>query len=73
MIFHVLNRYQLLHSCWASIPEERPSFKELQFQLEVMLNNVHQGNYIDLNVDENLPYYPMSAAGARDSDEETGR
>ncbi len=61
-------RYHLMSLCWALNPQNRPHFKELRVKLEEMLNSVHRAHYIDLNAGtDDMPYYPMSAAGAEDS------
>lgn len=39
----------------------RPSFAELEARLDVILSKAQSENYIDLNVDEMLPYYSMRA------------
>ena len=64
-------RYHLMSLCWALNPQNRPHFKELRVKLEEMLNSIHQAHYIDLNAGtDDMPYYPMSAAGAEDSFED---
>ena len=65
--FHVINRhfcvlrYDIMMNCWQAEASERPNFAELQGTLDVLLTNAQSENYIDLNVDEMLPYYSMSA------------
>ena len=43
-------------------PENRPHFAELRIKLGEMLNDVHHDHYIDLTVDEDMPYYRMQPA-----------
>ena len=42
---------------------DRPTFIELRATFDNMLTKAQNENYIDLNVDEMLPYYSMSAVG----------
>ena len=41
---------------------KRPSFSKLRATFDAMLSNAQNATYIDLNVDEMLPYYSMNAA-----------
>ena len=50
-----------MKKCWSQEQDERPTFSELQQIFETMLSNAQNANYIDLNVDEMLPYYDMKA------------
>ena len=49
--------------CWNIRAVDRPSFIELRATFDNMLTKAQKENYIDLNVDEMLPYYSMSAVG----------
>ena len=51
--------YEIMKQCWGQDPNMRPSFAELEARLEVILSKAQSENYIDLNVDEMLPYYSM--------------
>ena len=47
--------------CWQHYPESRPAFAELQVELDTMLTNQQQEEYIEINaVDE--PYCAMYPA-----------
>ena len=50
-----------MKQCWVEDPGSRPSFAELEARLDVILSKAQSENYIDLNVDEMLPYYSMRA------------
>lgn len=50
-----------MQQCWAQDAMTRPSFAELEARLDVILSKAQSENYIDLNVDEMLPYYSMQA------------
>ena len=50
-----------MQQCWVQDPMSRPSFAELEARLDVILSKAQSENYIDLNVDEMLPYYSMQA------------
>lgn len=50
-----------MQQCWAQDPITRPAFAELEARLDVILSKAQSENYIDLNVDEMLPYYSMQA------------
>ena len=55
-------------NCWQHYPENRPKFSELQKQLDTMLANQQEGQYIEINaVDE--PYCAMYPA-QEDEDED---
>ena len=56
--------------CWAADPEERPTFAELRVTFDIMMymSNQRTEAYVDLNVDDLLPYYHMKPA--EDEDEE---
>ena len=46
-----------MKQCWVEDSGSRPSFAELEARLDVILSKAQSENYIDLNVDEMLPYY----------------
>lgn len=48
--------------CWAADPEERPTFAELRVTFDIMMSNQRTESYVDLNVDDLLPYYHMKPA-----------
>ena len=56
---------------WEVDYRNRPSFSELRAIFDAMLSNAQNANYIDLNVDEMLPYYSMNAAGEGEDGEVT--
>ena len=49
--------YEIMKQCWVEDSGSRPSFAELEAHLDVILSKAQSENYIDLNVDEMLPYY----------------
>lgn len=51
-----------MHRCWAADPEERPTFAELRVTFDIMMSNQRTESYVDLNVDDLLPYYQMKPA-----------
>ena len=51
-----------MQKCWEADHRKRPSFSELRATFDAMLSNAQNATYIDLNVDEMLPYYSMNAA-----------
>ena len=51
-----------MQKCWVADNRKRPSFTELRATFDAMLSNAQNATYIDLNVDEMLPYYSMNAA-----------
>jgi len=56
-------------NCWQHYPENRPKFTELQKQLDTMLANQQEGQYIEINaVDE--PYCAMYPAQDNAEDED---
>ena len=56
--------------CWQHYPENQPNFAELRKELDVMLTNHQQEEYIEINaVDE--PYCAMYPAQDDPDDEET--
>ena len=55
-------------NCWQAEVSDRPSFAELQASLDVLLTNAQSENYIDLNVDEMLPYYHMKSIQGDDEE-----
>ena len=55
--------------CWQHYPENRPIFAELQKELDVMLTNQQQEDYIEINaVDE--PYCAMYPAQEEDPEDQ---
>ena len=54
--------YDIMQKCWEAYYRKRPSFSELRTTFDAMLSNAQNATYIDLNVDEMLPYYSMNAA-----------
>ena len=60
--------YSIMLRCWAADPEERPTFAELRFTFDIMMSNQRTESYVDLIVDDPLPYYHMKPA--EDEDEE---
>ena len=54
--------YDIMQKCWEADHRKRPSFSELRATFDAMLSNAQNATYIDLNVDEMLPYYSMNAA-----------
>lgn len=60
-VYACLYRYEIMKQCWAQDANLRPSFAELEARLEVIHSKAQSENYIDLNVDEMLPYYSMRA------------
>ena len=54
--------YDIMQKCWEAYYRKRPSFSELRATFDAMLSNAQNATYIDLNVDEMLPYYSMNAA-----------
>ena len=48
-------------NCWQVEVSDRPTFAELHTSLDILLTNAQSENYIDLNVDEMLPYYQVSS------------
>ena len=54
--------YDIMQKCWVADNRKRPSFTELRATFDAMLSNAQNATYIDLNVDEMLPYYSMNAA-----------
>ena len=54
--------YDIMQKCWEADHRKRPSFSELRATFDAMLTNAQNATYIDLNVDEMLPYYSMNAA-----------
>ena len=55
--------------CWQHYPENRPSFAELQVELDAMLTSQQQEEYIEINaVDE--PYCAMYPAQDSPEDED---
>ena len=58
-------------NCWQHYPENRPKFGELQKQLDTMLTNQQQEQYIEINaVDE--PYCAMYPVQDEDQAEVEG-
>ena len=49
--------YEFMKQCWVEDPGSRPSFAELEARLDMILSKAQSENYIDMNVDEMLPYY----------------
>ena len=60
-----------MQKCWEADYRKRPSFSELRATFDAMLSNAQNATYIDLNVDEMLPYYSMNAAGEGEDGEVT--
>ena len=48
-------------NCWQVEVSDRPTFAELHTSLDILLTSAQSENYIDLNVDEMLPYYQVSS------------
>ena len=65
-------RYKVMHQCWEAEALTRPSFSELRATFDTLLTGAQNASYIDLNVDEMLPYYSMTAVGADDDLEGSG-
>ena len=57
--------------CWQHYPENRPNFAELQKELDVMLTNQQQEEYIEINAVDD-PYCAMYPAQDDPDEEETG-
>jgi serine/threonine protein kinase len=53
--------YEIMMNCWQVEVSDRPTFAELHTSLDILLTNAQSENYIDLNVDEMLPYYQVSS------------
>ena len=60
-----------MQNCWEADYRNRPSFSELRATFDAMLSNAQNAAYIDLNVDEMLPYYSMNAVGEGEDGEDT--
>lgn len=60
-----------MQKCWEADYRSRPTFSELRATFDAMLSNAQNATYIDLNVDEMLPYYSMNAAGQSEEGEVT--
>ena len=54
--------YDIMQKCWEADHKKRPSFSELRATFDAMLSSAQNATYVDLNVDEMLPYYSMNAA-----------
>ena len=65
-------RYSVMLRCWAADPEERPTFAELRITFDIMMSNQRTESYVDLNVDDLLPYYQMKPAEEEEEEEEEG-
>ena len=59
-----------MQRCWAADPEERPTFAELRITFDIMMSNQQTESYVDLNVDDLLPYYRMKPAEEDEEEEE---
>lgn len=57
-----------MHRCWAAEAEERPTFAELRVTFDIMMSNQQTESYVDLNVDDLLPYYHMKPAEEDEED-----
>ena len=57
--------------CWQHFPENRPNFAELQKELDIMLTNQRQEEYIEINAVDD-PYCAMYPAQDDPDEEEAG-
>ena len=56
---HYLCRYDLMLQCWQEEPMDRPSFSQLRSSFSAMLQAGSADEYIDLQVNEEAPYYQI--------------
>ena len=68
VVSNALCSYQLMTSCWAANPEDRPSFTDLRNDLEKMLE-ADDELYISVNCDD-FDYYSTLANNATSSSED---
>ena len=52
-------RYDLMLQCWQEDPHDRPSFSQLRSQFSAMLQAGSAEAYIDLQVNDEAPYYQI--------------
>jgi hypothetical protein len=58
--------YDLMLRCWQEDPEDRPSFSNLRTSFSTMLQAGSPDTYIDLQVNEDAPYYQVKEEDRRD-------
>ena len=63
-----IHSYAIMTKCWAVEPEDRPTFAELRATFDIMMANQQTESYVDLNVDDLLPYYQMKPAEEGEED-----
>ena len=52
-------RYDLMLQCWQEEPGDRPSFAQLRSKFSAMLQAGSTAEYIDLQINEEAPYYQI--------------
>ena len=64
-------RYDLMLCCWEEEPEDRPPFSQLRSSFSAMLQAGSADEYIDLQVNEEAPYYQFKDEEKRERDAES--
>ena len=59
--------------CWANKPEDRPNFTELSVLIESLQSKQNIERYVDMDIDEMLPYYDMKPDDTEVTDEDLGK
>jgi serine/threonine protein kinase len=63
--------YDLMLHCWQEDPPDRPSFSQLRSQFSAMLQAGSAEEYIDLQINEEAPYYQMRDEDRRERSDST--